>query len=132
MKKRFCELERTLGAAMFVFLLAIPSWAAITVAVGTDPSKQILKGKIVTPDQILDGEVVIEGETITCVAVDCDDPAGATVFSIALDMNGAPATGVLFTGTNLETRFRAALLNKAGAEVVSKQDFGIGDLSITL
>ena len=82
MKKRFRELERTLGAAMFVLLLAIPSWAAITVAVGTDPSKQILKGKIVTPDQILDGEVVIEGETITCVAVDCDDPAGATVFTI--------------------------------------------------
>ena len=67
---------------MLVLLLAIPSWAAITVAVGTDPSKQILKGKIVTPDQILDGEVVIEGETITCVAVDCDDPAGATVFTI--------------------------------------------------
>jgi len=67
---------------MFVLLLAIPSWAAMTVAVGTDPSKQILKGKIVTPDQILDGEVVIEGETITCVAVDCDDPAGATVFTI--------------------------------------------------
>ena len=83
MKKRFRELERTLGAAMFVLLLAIPSWAAITVAVGTDPSKQILKGKIVTPDQILDGEVVIEGETITCVAVDCDDPAGATVFTIS-------------------------------------------------
>ena len=82
MKKRFRELERTLGAAMFVLLLAIPSWAAITVAVGTDPSKQILKGKIVTPDQILDGEVVIEGETITCVAVDCDDPAGATIFTI--------------------------------------------------
>ena len=82
MKKRFRELERTLGAAMLVLLLAIPSWAAITVAVGTDPSKQILKGKIVTPDQILDGEVVIEGETITCVAVDCDDPAGATVFTI--------------------------------------------------
>jgi len=79
MKKRFCELERTLGAAMFVLLLAIPSWAAITVAVGTDPSKQILKVKIVTPEQILDGDVVIEGETITCVAVDCDDPAGATV-----------------------------------------------------
>jgi len=82
MKKRFRELERTLGAAMLVLLLAIPSWAAITVAVGTDPSKQILKGKIVTPDQVLDGEVVIEGETITCVAVDCDDPAGATVFTI--------------------------------------------------
>jgi hypothetical protein len=59
-------------------------------------------------------------------------PAGATVFSIAVDMNGSPATGVIFSGSNLETRFRAALLNKAGAEVVSKQDFAIGDLSIAL
>ena len=59
-------------------------------------------------------------------------PAGATVFSIALDMNGTPATGVIFTGTNLETRFRGVLLNKAGAEVVSKQDFAIGDLSVAL
>ncbi len=67
MKKRFRELERTLGAAMFVLLLAIPSWAAMTVAVGTDPSKQILKGKIVTPDQI---------------PVDCTEPTGATIFTI--------------------------------------------------
>ena len=47
-------------------------------------------------------------------------------------MNGSPATGVIFTGSSLETRFRAALLNKAGAEVVSKQEFAIGDLSIAL
>jgi hypothetical protein len=51
---------------------------------------------------------------------------------VALDMNGAPTTGDIFTGTNLETRFRAALLSKAGAEVVSKQDFAIGDLSVAL
>jgi hypothetical protein len=36
------------------------------------------------------------------------------------------------TTTNLEARFRAALLSKAGAEVVSKQDFAIGDLSVAL
>src|SRR5438046_10305370 len=75
MKKRFRELERTIGAAMLVLILAITSWAAITVAVGTDPSKQILKGKIVTPDQILDCDIVIEGDTITYVAVTHEDLA---------------------------------------------------------
>jgi hypothetical protein len=69
-------------------------------------------------------QVVTDGDVLL--------PAGATVFSIALDMNGAPATGDIFTGTNLEARFRAALLSKAGAEVVSKQDFAIGDLSVAL
>ena len=47
-------------------------------------------------------------------------------------LNGSPATGVIFSGSNLETRFRAALLDKAGIEVVSRQDFAIGDLSIAL
>src|SRR5207253_1315568 len=70
------------GVTILVLLLAIPSWAAITVTVGTDQSKKVLKGKIVTPDQILDGEVVIESDMITCVAADCDDPPGATSFTI--------------------------------------------------
>src|SRR5438094_3135836 len=82
MKAVFQKLERILDAGLLVLLFVTSSWGAITITVGTDPSKQILKGKIVTPDQILDGEVVIEGETITCVAVDCDDPAGATIFTI--------------------------------------------------
>jgi len=46
-------------------------------------------------------QVVTDGDVLL--------PAGATVFSIALDMNGSPATGVIFSGSNLETRFRAAL-----------------------
>ena len=60
-----------------VFLLATPSWAATTVTVGTDPTKFELKGKIVTPDQVIDGELVIEGDTITCVAASCPDLPGA-------------------------------------------------------
>jgi hypothetical protein len=59
-------------------------------------------------------------------------PADAILFSIALDMNGAPATGVIFTGSNLGTQFRAAVLTRAGAEGISKQEFAIGDLSISL
>jgi 5-methylthioadenosine/S-adenosylhomocysteine deaminase len=57
--------------------------AATTVTVGSDPSKSVLQGRLVTPDAIIDGELVIDGETITCVAVDCPDPPGATRFVIS-------------------------------------------------
>jgi len=58
--------------------------------------------------------------------------AGATVFSLGIDMNGAPPEGVIFTGTSLGAKFRAAMLNKAGAEVVSNADVAIGNLSVSL
>jgi len=65
--------------AMFVLALVVVSSAsaATTVTVGTDPTKFVMKGKIVTPDQVIDGELVIEGDTITCVAASCPDPPGA-------------------------------------------------------
>ena len=59
-------------------------------------------------------------------------PAGATLFSIAFDTNGTPAEGVIFTGTSVGTKLRAALLNSAGTEVVSTLEFGIGNLSVAL
>ena len=49
-----------------VLLLTVPSWAATTVTVGTDPTKFVMKGKIVTPDQVIDGELGIEADTIIC------------------------------------------------------------------
>jgi 5-methylthioadenosine/S-adenosylhomocysteine deaminase len=71
---------QSVAALLFVFTLQ--AHAATTVMIGTDPTSQVLKGKIVTPDQVLDGEVVIQGDAIACVAVDCDDPPGATIFTI--------------------------------------------------
>jgi len=69
-------------AIVLAFLLAGPSWAATTVTVGTDPTKFVMKGKIVTPDQVIDGELVIEGDTITCLATSCPDPPGATRITV--------------------------------------------------
>jgi 5-methylthioadenosine/S-adenosylhomocysteine deaminase len=63
---------------LVLLLLTGPTWAATTVTVGTDPTKFVIKGKIVTPDQVIDGELVIEGDQITCVAASCTDPPGAT------------------------------------------------------
>ena len=56
--------------------------AKTTIAVGADASKYVLKGTLVTPHQVFEGEVVIEQDTITCVEVDCVDPPGAWVFTI--------------------------------------------------
>jgi len=62
--------------------LALPGAANVTVRLGTDRTKQVIRGTLVTPDTLLVGEVVIEGDTIACVAVDCVDPDGASVFTV--------------------------------------------------
>jgi hypothetical protein len=62
--------------------LSNPSLADTTVTVGTDPSKYVLKGVLVTPDGLITGELVIEGDMITCVAATCTHPAGASVLSV--------------------------------------------------
>jgi hypothetical protein len=58
------------------------SWAATTIAVGSDASKTVIRGTLVTPDQVLDGTLVIDGDRITYVAVSCDIPAGATSITV--------------------------------------------------
>lgn len=68
--------------AVLVLCLTQPAWAATAVVVGSDPSKTVVKGTLVTPDQIIEGELVIEGDTITCVAASCPDPTGATRITV--------------------------------------------------
>ena len=78
---------RSLRAFLIACLLAGPAAghaqnAPVTVSAGTDRTKHVLRGTLVTPDTSFVGEVVIEGELITCVAVDCADPPGAWVFTV--------------------------------------------------
>lgn len=47
-----------------------------------DLSKQVFRGQIVTPDGVVGGKLVVENDTITCVAADCAEPPGATVFEV--------------------------------------------------
>ena len=61
---------------------SLPGAANVTVRLGADRTRQVIRGTIVTPDTVLVGELVIEGDTIACVAPDCPDPAGASVFSV--------------------------------------------------
>jgi hypothetical protein len=60
------------AAVLLALMLTGHAWAATTVVVGADPTKIVLKGTLVIPDQVIDGELVIDGDTITCAAVTCE------------------------------------------------------------
>jgi len=49
------------------------------VVVGSDHTKVVIKGILVTANQVIDGEPVFEGDMITCVAVMGVAPAGPRV-----------------------------------------------------
>jgi cytosine/adenosine deaminase-related metal-dependent hydrolase len=70
------------GIALLILFLVPSGWAATTVTVGSDPSKTVIKGNLVTPDEVIDGELVIEGDRITCAATSCPQPDGATRITV--------------------------------------------------
>ena len=85
--RSMCRQTRQLPLSSVLILLVLlctpPCWAATTVDVGTDPSKTVVKGTLVTPDEVIaDGELVIEGDTITCARASCPAPDGATRITV--------------------------------------------------
>ncbi len=65
-----------------VVVTSSPCWGKTTVSPGTDPTKKVIRGTLVTPDQVLHGALVIEGDFITCVGSACVEPSGATVYIV--------------------------------------------------
>ncbi len=45
---------------------------------GTDPDTYVLTGTFVTPDRIIKGKLVMQGDTIQCIGSKCATPPGAT------------------------------------------------------
>jgi cytosine/adenosine deaminase-related metal-dependent hydrolase len=68
--------------ALCLAILPSLARAGIEIAEGTQPGKYVLKGHIAAPEEIAAGKLIIEEGQITCVAVSCEEPAGATVISI--------------------------------------------------
>lgn len=66
----------------FLLLLTFSVWSETTVTIGTDTSTYVFSGKLVTPDKVIDGKLIIRNDTITCVGTDCVDPPGATKLSV--------------------------------------------------
>jgi cytosine/adenosine deaminase-related metal-dependent hydrolase len=73
---------RLLLSALLVLISALPAWSGTSVTLGTDSTKFVLKGKLVTPDESVDGKLVIEGDTITCAGSACNDPPGASIITV--------------------------------------------------
>jgi hypothetical protein len=57
--------------------------------------KLLLRGVVVTPDQVFDGEVLVQGDTITCAAASC----GAA--DIVVDTHGAIFPGLIDTHNHI-------------------------------
>lgn len=64
------------------FLITGIASAALQVIPGTAAGNYLLDGKIATPTGVINGELVISGDTITCVATNCATPDGATVIHV--------------------------------------------------
>ncbi|HYO72541.1 MAG TPA: hypothetical protein VEU33_41360, partial [Archangium sp.] len=55
---------------------------------------------------------------------------GRVFYSVRLKLPSKAPVGTIFNGPSLDTRFRAAVRNRAGDEVLSNADFAIGKLEI--
>ncbi len=82
--------------------------------------------------------VVVSGQTQKAtgpgaVLTDSAIPAGTVLYSVVLELPPGTLTGLAFDGTtqaNLGPKFRAALRNRAGTDVVLQSDFAIGRLEL--
>jgi hypothetical protein len=68
------------------------------------------------------------------VATDADVHAGAVLYTVRLDTWPQAAPGVVFDGATLsgDARFRAAVRDRLGNEVVAASDFAIGKLEVVV
>jgi hypothetical protein len=56
--------------------------------------------------------------------------AGQVFYTLKLNMTAVPNFGVVFDGANPGPRFRAAVRDRTGTEVVAPSEFGIGKLEV--
>jgi 5-methylthioadenosine/S-adenosylhomocysteine deaminase len=76
-----------------------PAGDAALVRLGA-PDHLLLTGTVVTPDQTFEGEVLVEGDTVTCADLACDTQPGALDASI-VDTNGIIFPGLIDTHNHI-------------------------------
>lgn len=79
-------MKRTMSWGLLLgCVLGWPAAATVTVTVGTVANSYVLSGRIVTPDETIDGRVTVSGDTITCVGSGetCFKPPGATLIRVS-------------------------------------------------
>ncbi|MBW2523002.1 MAG: amidohydrolase family protein [Deltaproteobacteria bacterium] len=65
-----------------------------------EPGKVLLRGWVITPGQSFAGEVLIEGNLLTCVAESCGGEAGAATASV-IDTHGIIMPGMIDTHNHI-------------------------------
>lgn len=70
---RFCP-----RACLSMLVLTTTANAAVTVTIGDEPGLYMVSGRIITPTESIDGQIVIRGDTIECVAAECPEQPRAT------------------------------------------------------
>ncbi|MBF5041221.1 hypothetical protein FGE12_02400 [Aggregicoccus sp. 17bor-14] len=64
------------------------------------------------------------------VAADSNLTTGKVFYSVRLKLPATATVGTVFDGNNLGTKFRAAVRNRAGDELLQNADFAIGKLEV--
>lgn len=75
---------------------------AVLTSVG-DPAKVLLKGIVLSPTQSFQGEVLVEGDLLTCVAISCAGEPGAASASV-VQTNGVILPGLIDTNSQIQYR----------------------------
>jgi hypothetical protein len=76
-----------------------PTPAPVVTKTGV-AGKFLLKGTVVTPDTFFVGEVLVEGDSITCAAASCAGSAGAATATV-IDTNGIIFPGLIDTHNHI-------------------------------
>ncbi|HZN92642.1 MAG TPA: Ig-like domain-containing protein [Myxococcales bacterium] len=100
---------------------------------GQPPSVQAYGGRIPASGPLAGVLVTGQSQRPTgagAVTGDTAVTAGAIFYTFRLNMPAIPNFGVVFDGANLGPRFRAAVRDRQGTEVVAASEFGIGKLEV--
>jgi cytosine/adenosine deaminase-related metal-dependent hydrolase len=76
-----------------------PPTGPVLVRLGR-PDRILLSGTLVTPDTAFDGEILVEGDTITCLAASCSADPGAADASV-VQTNGIVFPGLIDTHNHI-------------------------------
>jgi cytosine/adenosine deaminase-related metal-dependent hydrolase len=71
----------------------------VIVKIG-EPTRILLRGRIVSPDTDFDGEVLVDGQHITCAAPSCADQPGAAEATV-IETHGIIAPGLIDTHNHI-------------------------------
>lgn len=108
---------------------------ALTPGAALNPGSSPMAAAARLPSSGLLAGVLVSGLTQKgagsgAVTTDTAIPAGSVLYTLRLDMQDSALLGTVFDGAALGSRFRAALKDRTGTDVVSQVEFSLGKLEV--